>query len=111
MFKYLFGNNTQLGEKEKKKKNTIGNKTKDEKFVMVRKELISEIPKYENIEDIQTEEKFKRFLNETVSKAQEIAIDEWEDGLIDVNVMSDEEFKQQKFLNDLQKMVKMVKPL
>ena len=64
-----------------------------------------EIPKYENLEDIQREEKLKRFLNETVSKAQEIAIDEWEDGLIDVNVMSDEEFRQQKFLNDLQKKI------
>ena len=60
MFKYLFGNNTQLGEKEKKKKNTIGNKTKDEKFIMIRKELISELPKYENVEDIQKEEKLKR---------------------------------------------------
>ena len=104
MFKYLFGNSTKLGEKEKKKKNTIGSKTKDEKFIMIRKEL-SEIPKYENVEDIQREEKLKRFLNETVSKAQEIAIDEWEDGLIDVNVMSDEEFRQQKFLNDLQKKI------
>ena len=105
MYKYLFENKTKKREKKKKKKNTIGSKTKDEKFVMIRKELISEIPKYENVQDIQREEKFKRFLNETVSKAQEIAIDEWEDGLIDVNVMSDEEFRQQKFLNDLQKKI------
>jgi hypothetical protein len=103
MFKYLFGNNTSIGEKEKKRKKTIGSKIKDEKYVMIRKDLVTEIPKFEDIEEIQQTEKFKRFLDETIRKADELAIEEWEDGLIDSNVMSDEEFRQQKFLDDLKK--------
>ena len=103
MFKYLFGNTTQLGEKEKKKKNTIGSKT--EKFVIIRKEVVDEIPKFEEFEDIHQVEKLQRFLNETVENAQQEALDEWEGGKIDLNVMSKSEEKQQKFLNDLQEKI------
>tara|TARA_R100000742_G_C4167830_1_gene7165 strand:+ start:19 stop:336 length:318 start_codon:yes stop_codon:yes gene_type:complete len=102
MFKYLFGNTTQLGEKEKKKKNTIGHK---ENFVIIRKEVVDEIPKFEEFEDIHQVEKLQRFLNETVENAQQEALDEWEGGKIDLNVMSKSEEKQQKFLNDLQEKI------
>ena len=112
MFKYLFGNNTTVavGEKQKKKKKTIGSKPKDEGFVVVNPELPTLLPKFENVEDVeqqvQQEEKFKKFLNQTVEKAQQIAIDEWEDsGFIDSNVMSDEEFKQQQLLSNIYKQI------
>jgi hypothetical protein len=113
MFKYLFGNNTTVavGEKQKKKKNTIGSKQpKDEGFLVINPELPSLLPKFENVEDVeqqvQQEEKFKNFLNQTVQKAQQFAIDQWEDsGFVDPNVMSEEEFRQQQLLSNIYKQI------
>tara|TARA_R110002020_G_scaffold122660_5_gene278409 strand:+ start:377 stop:724 length:348 start_codon:yes stop_codon:yes gene_type:complete len=113
MFKYLFGNNTtvSVGEKPKQKKKTIGSKQpKDEGFLIINPELPSLLPTFENIEDVeqqvQQEDKFKKFINQTVEKAQQFAIDEWEDsGFVDANVMSEEEFNQQKLLSNIYKQI------
>lgn len=113
MFKYLFGNNTTtaVGEKEKQKKKTIGSKQpKDEGFVFVSADLPKTLPKFDNEVDAEIQYRkdltFKKFLDETVEKAQQMAIDEWEDsGFVDANVMSEEEFKQQQLLSNIYKQI------
>jgi len=103
MFKYLFGTNTSIGEKKQQNKKTIGSKSKpkEERFVVINEQLPSVLPTFSKLEDIQQEERFDRFLRETIKKADDIAMEEWEGGMIDPNVMSDAEYKQKLFLDNL----------
>mgnify|MGYP001244919561 CR=1 FL=1 len=62
-----------------------------DKFLIISENLVEDLPKFENLDDIQKIEKFTRFLDKTVSITQDIAMEDWIS--IDNNIKTDQQYK------------------